>query len=268
MAAISQLPPQRSGSPWTGLGVVFLKELADHLGSARMRVLEILVLLTGLAAVYVSIQEIRTVTAEDPFLFLRLFTHAKDPLPSFVALLGFLIPIVAIGLVFDAINTEFTRRTMSRVLAQPIYRDALLFGKFLAGLTTIAISLTVLWLLVVGLGLLTLGVPPSSEEMIRMFVFFGVALAYAAVWLAAALFFSVIFRSPASSALCALGLWLLFSVLWPIIAPFAAQIMTTPDPMSILFGVPDVEQIRTAQLISRLSPGTLFGEATLALLHP
>ena len=275
MAAISKpSPPPRSGSParrgspWTGLGVVFLKELADHLGSARMRVLEILVLLTGLAAVYVSIQEIRTVTAEDPFLFLRLFTHAKEPLPSFVALLGFLIPILSIGLVFDAINTEFTRRTMSRVLAQPIYRDALLFGKFLAGLATIAISLTVLWLLIVGLGLLTLGVPPSGEEMVRMFVFFLVALGYAAVWLAAALFFSVIFRSPATSALCALGLWLLFSVLWPIIAPFVAQIMTTPDPMSIIFGIPDIQQIKTAQFISRFSPGTLFGETTIALMHP
>jgi ABC-2 type transport system permease protein len=88
------------------------------------------------------------------------------------------------------------------------------------------------------------------------------------VWLATALFCSVIFRSPASSALSALGLWLLFSVLWPIIAPFAAQAMSAPDPMSILFGVPDIKQIQTAQLISRFSPGTLFGEATLALLHP
>jgi ABC-2 type transport system permease protein len=30
---------------------------------------------------------------------------------------------------------------MSRILAQPIYRDALLFGKFLAGLVTLAVML-------------------------------------------------------------------------------------------------------------------------------
>ena len=59
---------------------------------------------------------------------------AQDPLPSFIALLGFLIPLVAIALAFDAINGEFNRRTLSRILAQPIYRDALLLGKFLAGL--------------------------------------------------------------------------------------------------------------------------------------
>ena len=59
------------------------------------------------------------------------------PLPSFVGILGFLIPLVAIGLGFDAINGEHNRRTLSRILAQPIYRDALLMGKFLAGMATL-----------------------------------------------------------------------------------------------------------------------------------
>ncbi len=45
---------------------------------------------------------------------------------------------MAIGLGFDAVNGEHNRRTLSRILAQPIYRDALLFGKFLAGLVTLA----------------------------------------------------------------------------------------------------------------------------------
>ena len=44
---------------------------------------------------------------------------------------------MAIGLGFDAVNSEHNRRTLSRILSQPIYRDALLFGKFIAGLFTI-----------------------------------------------------------------------------------------------------------------------------------
>ena len=48
---------------------------------------------------------------------------------------------MAIGLGFDAVNGEHNRRTLSRILAQPIYRDALLFGKILAALVTLAISL-------------------------------------------------------------------------------------------------------------------------------
>ena len=122
---------QREGSAFQGLGVVMLKELSDHLTSLRMRVLEWLVVLVALAALYGAIQQIKDTTAEDPFLFLRLFTTSRDPLPSFVSFLSFLVPLMAIGLGFDAVNGEHNRRTLSRILSQPIYRDALLFGKFL-----------------------------------------------------------------------------------------------------------------------------------------
>ena len=36
----SRLVRHRGGSPWTGLGTVVAKETADHLSSARMRILE------------------------------------------------------------------------------------------------------------------------------------------------------------------------------------------------------------------------------------
>jgi ABC-2 type transport system permease protein len=259
---------RRRGSPWTGLGTVFTKELADHLSSVRMRVLEILILLIGLGAVYSAIQNLRTVTAQDPFLFLRLFTNAQAPLPSFAGLLSFLIPIFAIGLGFDSVNSEFNRRTLSRILAQPIYRDALLFGKFLAGLATITIGLVALWLLMVGLGLLLLGVPPSGEEVARSLAFLAAAVAYAAAWLAASMLFSVLFRAPATSALCSLGLWMVMGVLWSILAPFIARAVVPPDPMSIMLGVPNPQALGIEMLISRVSPSTLFGEASAAVLNP
>jgi ABC-2 type transport system permease protein len=259
---------RRSGSPWTGLGAVFLKELADHLSSARMRILEWLVLLTGLGAVYTAIQDLKTTTSEDPFLFLRLFTHAHQPLPSFIGVLGFLIPLVAIGLGFDAVNGEFHRRTLSRVLAQPIYRDALLLGKFLAGLATLTIGLVALWLLIMGFGLITLGVPPSGEEMLRGLAFLVVAIAYGGLWLAVALLCSVIFRSAATSALAALGLWLLLSVLWPIIVRFLGQAIFPTTPAELVLGLPNLGRIEFQQVLARLSPNTLFAEALLGILHP
>ncbi len=251
---------RREGSPWQGLGVVVLKELSDHLASARMRVLEWLVVLTALAAVYAAITQVRDATAEDPFLFLRLFTTAREPLPSFVSFLGFLVPLMAIGLGFDAVNGEHSRRTLSRILSQPIYRDALLFGKFLAGLVTLSISLIVLWLLVIGLGLLMLGVPPGGDEMGRALVFLGVTIAYAGVWLALAMLFSVTFRSPATAALVTLGLWLFLSVIWPSLVPAITQALVPTDDQATL--------VTTAQMLARLSPSTLFGETVLALLHP
>jgi len=259
---------RREGSPWQGLGAVFLKELSDHLSSPRMRVLELLVVVTGAVAIYGAIQQIRAVSAEDPFLLLKLFSLGGGSMPSFTGLIGFLIPLVAIGLGFDAINGEYNRRTLSRILSQPIYRDALLVGKFLAGLATIAISLVSLWLLVIGLGLFFLGIPPSTEEAARALVFLLVALAYAGVWLALAMLFSILFRSAATAALAALGLWLFLTLLWPALAPMLVQIFVPPDPVSILLGQPSLAAIEWQQALSRLSPNQLFGEVVVAILRP
>jgi ABC-2 type transport system permease protein len=252
---------QREGSALHGLGVVILKELSDHLTSVRMRVLEWLVVLFALAALYGAIQQIRDTTAEDPFLFLKLFTTAREPLPfTFVSFLSILVPLIAIGMGFDAVNGEHNRRTLSRILSQPIYRDALLFGKFLAGLFTLSVSLIALWLLVIGLGLLLLGLPPSGEELARAFIFLLVTIAYAGVWLALAMLFSIIFRSPATAALVTLGLWLFLTLIWPALAP-AIVIAFVPSGN-------EETLILAAQYLSRLSPSTLFGEVVLAILNP
>ena len=192
---------RREGSPWTGLWAVFFKEMADHLTGLRMRILEVLILLSALGALYTGSQALRQTVGEDPFLYLKLLTTAQDPLPSFVGFLSFFIPLAAIALAFDAVNGEYARGTLSRVLSQPIYRDALLFGKFLAGLGTLALLLFALFLMVVGLGLLRLGVPPGSEEVGRAFFFLLATLGYAGVWLALGLLFSVLFRQPATAAL-------------------------------------------------------------------
>jgi ABC-2 type transport system permease protein len=259
---------RREGSPWRGMGVVFLKELSDHLTSVRMRVLEWLVVLVALAALYGAVQQIKETTAEDPFLFLRLFTTSRDPLPSFVSFISFLVPLMAIGLGFDAVNGEYNRRTLSRILAQPIYRDALLFGKFIAGLLTLAISLIALWLLVIGLGLLLIGIPPGAEEIARSFLFLLVTIIYAGVWLALALLFSVVFRSAATAALVTLGLWLFITFIWPVLAGAVAQVIAPIDPRYTALGLPTPLTAQMEQMLARLSPSTLFAEVVVALLDP
>jgi ABC-2 type transport system permease protein len=249
---------RREGSALHGFGVVTLKEIADHFTSILVVVLFVLVVATAIAVVRGAIDQIKEITAEDPFLFLRLFTRG-GPLPL-VALLSFLVPLVAIGLGFDAVNGEHNRRTLSRILAQPIYRDALLFGKFTAGLFTLAVSLIVLWLMVIGLGLLGLGVPPNAEEMARALVLLLVTIVYAGFWFALALLCSVLFRSAATAALVALGLWLFLTILWPLFSPALADAFTTAGDV---LGVLD-----TRQAFARLSPGVLFNEIVAVVLDP
>jgi ABC-2 type transport system permease protein len=256
---------KREGSPLRGVATVALKEAADHITSARMHLVMVLLLLTAAGAIYGAINEIKTTTAQDAYLFLKLFTVAHAPLPSFASLLGFLLPLLAIALGFDAVNGEFNRRTMSRILAQPIYRDAVLFGKFLGGLLVIGIALLTLWLLMTGVGILFLGLPPSGADLARGLVYLAATLVYAGIWLALAIAFSTLVRAPATSALAALAVWLILSVFWSMIAPLLAAAIAPIDPynpMSL------INHFYALQNISRLSPATLYGEVASILLDP
>lgn len=255
----------REGSPWTGLWAVVTKEMADYLTGTRMLILEVLIVLTAAGTVFMAAETLRTTVGQDRFLFLRLFTAQRDPLPAFVGFLAFLVPLIAIALTFDTVNGEFNRRTISRVLAQPIYRDALLFGKFLAGLFTLTLVLTAIWLLVFGMGLVRLGVPPGGEEVARSLLFLLATIFYGGVWLALALLFSVRFRQPATAALAAIAVWLFFTVFWGMIAQGLSQVL-----VPIRYGLVQevLAQNQVAMTLSRLSPITLYTEVTMALLYP
>jgi ABC-2 type transport system permease protein len=255
----------REGSPWTGMWSVVLKEMADHLSSTRIFILEVLIVLAALGTVFVATRDIQQTVGQDLFLYLRLFTTGRDPLPAFVGLLAFFIPLVAIALTFDAINGEFNRRTMSRILAQPIYRDALLLGKFLASLFTLALVCTAIWLLIFGMGILQLGVAPGAEEVGRALLFLLATILYGGIWLAVALVFSVIFRQSATAALASIAVWLFFTVFWGMIAGVLAQTIRPAQP-----GLPlaMLEQANLELGLGRLSPNTLYAEAMVAFLQP
>src|SRR5437764_12385002 len=255
----------RQGSPWTGLGTVIAKETADHLGGVRMVVMEAVVFLVALFVAWLSASTIRETIGESPFLFLSLLTIAPDPIPvSFAFMIGLVTPVIAIALGFDAINGEFNQRTMSRLLAQPIYRDALLLGKFLARLLALTIALVSLWLLVLGLGILRFGLPPNFEEVVRMLGFFFATVAYGGVWLAIAVLFSVIFRVTATAALAAFGLWLLLTFFWSLmLTPLLATMISGP-PEGILGTTLDFAV--THHLLDRLSPSTPYTDEAQALV--
>jgi len=262
---LSRPTQRREGSPWTGIWAVVAKEMADNLSSARMLILELLTVLTAAGTVWSATQQLRDNAGQATFLFLRLFTTARDPLPGFVGFLAFLVPLIAIALAFDAINAELNGRTLSRVLAQPIYRDALLLGKFLAGLFTLALALLAIWLLIMGLGIFALGVPPSGEEVARSLVFLAATICYGGIWLALGMLCSILFRQPATAALASIAVWLFFTIFWDIIAGLLAQALS---PVRV--GLPS-EIVAQAQLelaLTRVSPNTLFGEAVLAMLNP
>ena len=90
---------RRSGSPFTGAGIVLAKEAADQLSGVRMVVIEALVFLIALVLAWFSTTAIRESIGQSPFLFLRLLTMAPEPIPfSFIDTVGLVAPVIAIAL--------------------------------------------------------------------------------------------------------------------------------------------------------------------------
>jgi ABC-type transport system involved in multi-copper enzyme maturation, permease component len=246
---------------------VFRKELADHLSSRRFTIIFVLAFLAAIFAIYVATQNIRSeVTASTEFIFLKIFTTSGKTLPSFLFFISLFIPIIGIALGFDAVNNERASGNLSRLLSQPIYRDALINGKFLAGLAVLAIIIVSVIAIVAGLGLRIIGVPPSSEEVLRLVVFALISMIYGAFWMALAVLFSVIFNRASTSMLASIGLWIFFFFFMSVIAGAIANARVPIDQNSTLVMITQHAEIQG--MIGRISPCTLYGEAISALLTP
>ena len=244
---------------------IIRKELADYFTSIRIFILFLLVFLASAAALYASYQGIRGIEPGTGFVFLKLFTTSGGVIPSLVTFTALFVPIIGIALGFDAINSERSGGTLSRILSQPVYRDNVINAKFLAGIVTLSIMMAVTVLVVSGYGLRMIGVPPSAEEIIRLFLYLVLTIVYGAFWMGLAILFSVLFRRTATSLLSSIALWLLFSFFILLIAPFIANIIAP-----VTSGA-EAELIRNAevkQMVQRFSPNVLFQEATAVLLLP
>ena len=239
------------------MSVVFWKELADHFSSRRFMILLVLIILTGFWAIFTSGQAIRGLADEVPtrFVFLLLLTSQPGGLFSLATFLSIFGPLVGITLGFDAISGEYANGTLSRVLSQPIYRDSLINGKFLAGLATVAIFWAAILLIVIGLGITLLGFPPNGEELWRMLIFTVVGILYVGFWLALALLFSLLFQRTVTAALASLAVWLFLAIFVRMVTQSMASLFASTN-------------INIDAKISRLSPNTLFASAVRILIDP
>lgn len=249
--------------------VIVNKEISDHVRSWRFIILLAIIALTCLGSIYTALTNMgNVVKPDDPegtFFFLKLFTITDGTVPAFFVFISFLGPLLGISLGFDAINSEQNKGTLSRVLSQPIHRDYIINAKFLSALIVIAVMFFALGFLVMGIGLITLGIPPTAEEFIRLVFFIIICIVYVAFWLNLSVLFSVLFRQPATSALAGIAVWIFFSIFYGMIVDLITKGMA-PGNMA-----PEWLIIRFTEFklnLLRLMPNQLFSEATTTLLVP
>jgi len=246
--------------------VIVNKEIADHIKNWRFLILVSIIVLTCLGSLYTALNSIgealKNSKADDVFVFLKLFTISDATIPPYFVFIGFLGPLLGIGLGFDAVNSEQNRGTISRILSQPIPRDFFINAKFTAALIIVSILLLVLSLVVMGVGLIAIGIPPTPEEFLRILIFTFAGILYVGFWLNLSILFSIRFHQPATSALAGIASWLFFSVFYTILVDVVFKIMLPSGRNLSLHG----EKIRLG--ILRLTPNQLFSDITTSMLMP
>jgi len=148
---------------------------------------------------------------------------------SLASLSVYLIPLIALMLSYDALVGEFERGTMMLLLAYPVTRWQIIVGKFLGHLMILLIAI------VVGYGgtvvALTLITDSGTEGWQAYATMMASTLVLGAVFIALGYLISVIVRERATAAGAAIGLWLVFVVLYDLLL-FGALTMDEEQKIS------------------------------------
>lgn len=266
--------PARS-VPRNGWLVVAAKEFADHVLSVRFFVLLIVLGLAAGIPLFLATERIHQLASQvsgAQAVFLALFIISPEDVSIFgigvsvQSFIGLAAPLLGIAFAFDAVNGERAQGTLPRLVAQPIHRDDVINGKFVASLAAITLVLLSVVLLISGFGLLRLGIVPAWSEVLRLTVWFLVTIAYVGVWLAFGLLLSVLVHRAATAALIGFGVWVgvamfgrfLLGLVLGAIAPVTEG--TAVDKALGLY--------QLHAFVLRLLPTTLYSEASSVLLNP
>jgi ABC-2 type transport system permease protein len=196
-------------------------------------------------------------------------------------------PIIGLALSFDAINRERTEGSLSVLLSQPIFRDSIINGKFLAGIGALSLVAISTVGIMSGVAIPLLGFGPGPDEIVRILLFTLITILYLAVWYAIGLFFSTVTRKTTTSMLMSISVWIMSILVISIIASLVANaVYSTQFPEGLLSysyssedggtynpnqGLMDEWQERMQanselrQMIQRISPSVLYQEAASSI---
>ena len=248
---------ERRSIRYHSLRALYRKEMADHVTSKRFIIILILVIAMTIASVYGAVTGIKSAIMnaavdknaafDASYMFLKLFTTGGSSIPSYMSLIALIGPFIGLILGFDSINAEKNNGTLNRLVSQPIYRDSIIIGKFLASSTLIAVMVI--------------------EEIVRVLIYLLYTIIYICFWLAMAMLFSVFTRHAATSALASIALWLFFAIFMSLLAGILAN---APYPVNTEYeqALNALNNYNLKQNLNRISPYYLYSEASSVLMNP
>lgn len=264
-------PERRLPAGWR---VVAGKELADHLQSVRFVILFVVLGLAAVVPLYFVSDEIRSAASQASgtrAIFLALFVVPYSPstgvtIPPVYGFVGIVAPLLGLGFAFDAINAERADGTLPRLLSQPIHRDDVITGKFVAGLVMIMLVLVSVVALISAFGIIRLGIVPTGQSVLRVVAWLIFTIVWVSLWLAFGLLLSVVIRRAATAALAGFGAWVLLQIFGQLLVGLVAGVIAPYNSATSAQQAIDLKTL--SDMISRVVPLTLYNEGSSVLLNP
>ncbi|MGD2052671.1 MAG: ABC transporter permease subunit [Gammaproteobacteria bacterium] len=206
---------------------------------------------------------------------------------SLASLSVYLVPLIALMLSFDALAGELERGTMMLLLTYPVKRWQVIIGKFIGHVMILFIAIVVGYGGTILVMILLTGI--SSEGWQAYVVMMATSLLLGAVFIALGYLVSVLVKERATAAGAAVGLWLLFVVVYDLMLfgvlvldegqvigqqLFSILLLVSPTDtyrilnLSMFEGVSEAAGIASVASEASISGALLFGVMLLWILLP
>jgi len=238
-----------------GIFTVASREFSDMVRSKRFLVLIVIftsVMIIPMVQIYVQV--IRSGATPYPDI-------PGTSMPRrFLGTMGYMLagtfaafaPIISVGLGCDAISGEREKGTLKIIMAQPIYRDTVINGKFVAATSAVSLAILITSLGIVGVSTILLGVTPTVEETLRIGLYFAFSILFTMTFYGLAAFISTIIKKTSLSVILSIGMWAVFAFVIPMLASMIA--------MAIAYGGDWNNYMATFETIYSLSPSYHFSK--------
>src|SRR4030042_641693 len=204
-----------------------------------------------------------------PIQFMGSVSGLSQALSSMVTNFSLGGGVLAIAISFDTINNEMQRGSLKTLLSYPIYRDSIVYGKYVGGLLAVALVSVVTFMAGIGVFLSVTGLALTMDTVLRLLIFFGVSLVYMAIFLAIGLLLSIVLPQPSTSLLASMIVWLSSIQLIPNLGYAIGQLLS-PVRMTFTEGGPSFTMqsgfTTIRAIISGLSPSTAYENIVNSIL--
>jgi ABC-2 type transport system permease protein len=205
-----------------------------------------------------------------PPQFIGSVSRLSTALGSMVTNFSLVGGVLAIAISFDTINSEKQRGSLKTLLSYPIYRDSIVYGKYVGGLAAVTLVSVVTFMAGIGVFLSITGLALTMDTVLRLLIFFGVSLVYMAIFLAIGLLLSIVLPQPSTSLLASMIIWLSSIQLIPNLGYAIGQILY-PVRMTFREGGSPSFMMQSGfttirAIISGLSPSTAYENIVNSIL--